>query len=70
MSLKRDAYTFLYFFMYTVFTKLDKVIILQYILDGVIRVQQTQTLAPAHNEARVLQGCDAAVVWFVLYVAF
>ena len=51
-------------------TKLDKVIILQYIIDGVIRVQQTQTLAPAHNKTSVLHSRDAAVVWFVLHVTF
>lgn len=52
-----------------VITKLHKVIILEYIFDGVIRVQQTQTLAPSHHEASVLHGCDAAVVWLVLDVA-
>ncbi len=52
------------------FTELDKVIILQHILDGVIRVQQTQTLAPAHNKASVLHGCDATVVGLVLNVTF
>lgn len=51
-------------------TELHKVIILKHILDGVIRVQQTQTLAPAHNETSVLHRLDASVVWFVLDVAF
>lgn len=51
-------------------TKLDKVIILQCILDGVIRVQQTQTLAPARNKTGVLYRLDAAVVRFVLSVTF
>lgn len=51
-------------------TELDKVIILQYIIDGVICIQQTQTLAPAHNKARVLHDRYAAVVRFVLHVTF
>lgn len=50
-------------------TKFHKVIILQRVLDGVIRVQQTQTLTPAHHEAQVLHGLDAAVVRLVLHVA-
>lgn len=56
--------------MHTVITNLHKVIILQYILDGVIRVQQTQTLAPADDKPSVLHSSDAAVVWFVLRVTF
>lgn len=59
---------FLYFNI--LITKFDKVIILQYILDGVILVQQTQTLAPAHNKTTVLHSRDAAVVRFVLHVTF
>lgn len=54
--------------MHKVITDLHKVIILQYILDYVIRVQQTQTLAPAHNKASVLYGRDAAAVRLVLDV--
>ena len=54
----------------SVITQLDKVVILQYILDGVIRVQQTRTLAPSRHEASVLHRRDAAVVRFVLDVTF
>lgn len=50
-------------------TQFDKVIILQRVLDGVVRVQQAQTLAPAHDEAQVLHRLDAAVVRLVLHVA-
>lgn len=50
-------------------TKFDKVIILQRVLDCIICVQQTQTLTPAHHEAQVLHGLDAAVVRLVLHVA-
>lgn len=59
-----------YIFSSTFITKLDKVIILQYIIDSIIRVQQTQALAPAHNETSILHRSDAAVVWFVLDVTF
>lgn len=59
-----------FMFSSTFITKLDKVIILQYIIDSVIRVQQTRTLAPAHNETSILYWRDAAVVWFVLDVTF
>lgn len=53
-----------------VFTQLDKVIILQHILDGVLRVQQTQPLAPARYKPSVVEVRDAAVVRFVLHVTF
>lgn len=51
-------------------TKLDEVIILQNILNGVVRVQQAQTLTPAHHKAGVLHSLDAPVVGFVLDVTF
>lgn len=51
-------------------TKFDKVIILQNILNGVICIQQAQTLTPAHHKAGVLDGLDASVVWFVFDVPF
>lgn len=53
-----------------VITKFNKVIVLQDIFNGVIRVQQTQTLAPAHHEASVLHRRDAPVVRFVFNVTF
>lgn len=59
-----------YIFSSTFITKLDKVIILQYIIDSIICVQQTQTLAPAHSETSILHRSDAAVVRFVLDVTF
>lgn len=51
-------------------TKFNKVIILQNILNGVICIQQPQTLTPAHHKAGVLYSPDAPVVWFVLDVTF
>ena len=49
-------------------TEFQKVIILQRILDGVLSVQQTLSLAPAHHETDILQGGDAPVVGFVFNI--
>jgi len=51
-------------------TKFHEIIILQNILDGVLGVQQTLSLAPAHHKTGILQRGDAPVVWFVFYVTF
>lgn len=64
------VHNFHIFKMHMVITKLDEVIILQYILDGVIRVQQSRILAPPHNKTSILWSRDSAVVWFVLHVTF
>lgn len=61
---------FLLFFINTVITKLDKVIILQHILHGVIHVQQAQTLTPAHDKTCLFHSGNTTVVWFVLHVTF